>query len=41
MLKNLCFELGFGGYFLNFISKIAECNSMDEDPFLNWFLCLE
>lgn len=31
--QNLCFELGFGGYILIFINKIAEYDSMDEDPF--------
>jgi len=32
-LKNLCFELGFGGYILIFINAIAKYDSMDEDPF--------
>lgn len=36
ILKNLCFELGFGGYILIFINTIAEYDSMDEDPF---FFC--
>jgi len=33
ILKNLCFELGFGGYILIFINAIAKYDSMDEDPF--------
>ena len=33
ILKNLCFELGFGGYILIFINAIAKYDSMDEDFF--------